>query len=404
MLRHAMLTMVPDTVNQKHVANSGSDLRAELKNDGRSTYKGNFNTIGSNTVEHSASTRSDEATSSDDQDVLLLWLVHRTYLPYRERILVPDFRLNILAMSDGEARDQFRFTVGELTLLAQHPKLPAVIRTPEGVRSTPLEALAVWLRRLIYPKRWIDLAAMFGRAPSTLCHIFYYVVEFLDDNLVEFLYFDTERITRNLECYCAAISAKAPGSIEGVWSFIDGTVRPICRTSKGQQAMYNGHKRVHATKFQTLVTPDGLISHLFGPVDGRRHDMFMLNKSGLKRELETNPAFHNKLIYGDPAYGCTNLFCCPYKGCRVNAPPEGTQQGYECCARIGGVVVWRNHQVFFVSGLQASPARRHHTDSHVIQARRFFSRTVLRSPGVATTTPDTSTASRRRSTNTSNRN
>ncbi|OWZ12983.1 hypothetical protein PHMEG_00013767 [Phytophthora megakarya] len=226
-------------------------------------------------------------------------------------------------MSDREAKDQFRFTVGELTYLARCLKLPGDICTREGIRSNPLEALGVCLRRLMYPKRWIDMAAMFGRAPSTLCHIFYYVVEFLDGKLEEFLYFDVDRITKNLDIYCDAIAAKEPRSIRGVWGFIDGTVRPICRPSTGQQAMYNGHKRVHAMKFQTVVTPDGLISHLFGPVDGRRHDMFMLNESGLKFKLEGNPAFHNKLIYGDPAYGCTNVFCCPYKGCRVNAPQKG---------------------------------------------------------------------------------
>ncbi|KAE9124044.1 hypothetical protein PF002_g7954 [Phytophthora fragariae] len=162
---------------------------------------------------------------------------------------------------------------------------------------------------------------MFGRASATSCHIFYFVVEFLDEKLAEFLFFDADRIIKNLDRYCAAIAAKATGSIEGVWGFIDGTVRPICRPSKGQQAMYNGHKRVHAMKFQTVVTPDGIISHLFGPVDGRRHDLFILNQSGLKTQLEINPSFHNnKLIYGDPAYGRTNVFCCPYKGCRVNAP------------------------------------------------------------------------------------
>ncbi|KAE8969771.1 hypothetical protein PR003_g28223 [Phytophthora rubi] len=251
--------------------------------------------------------------ADDDEAVLLLLLTRPPKLPYRERVLIPEFRLNILAMSDGEARDQFRFTLGELTLLTKYLKLPDTIRTREGVRSNALEGLDVCLRRLMYPKRWIDMATMFGRAPEKLCTIFYFVVEFLDEKLAEVLFFDTARITQNLDRYCAAIAAKSPGSIEGVWGFIDGTIRPICRPSKGQQAMYNGHKRIHAMKSQTVVTPDGIISHLFGPVDGRRHDLFMLNQSGLKQHLENNSAFHNKLIYGDPAYGCTNVFCCPYK-------------------------------------------------------------------------------------------
>ncbi|POM76727.1 Hypothetical protein PHPALM_6003 [Phytophthora palmivora] len=191
---------------------------------------------------------------SADEEVLVLWLMRRRTLPYREQILIPDFRLD------------FRFTVWELTLLIHYLRPPKVIYTHEGVRSNAIEALAICLRRQLYSVRWIDMAGMFGRAPSTLCHIFYYIVEFLDEKLTDLLYFDKTRITNNMERYCAAIASKAPDSIQRVWEFIDGTIRPICRPSKGQQAMFNGHKRVHAVKFQTVVTPDGLISR---PVDGR---------------------------------------------------------------------------------------------------------------------------------------
>ena len=31
------------------------------------------------------------------------------------------------------------------------------------------------------------------------------------------------------------------------------------------EVMYNGHKRVHAFKYQFLTTPNGLMAHLFGP-------------------------------------------------------------------------------------------------------------------------------------------
>ena len=54
--------------------------------------------------------------------------------------------------------------------------------------------------------------------------------------------------------------------------FIDGTLRPIRRPEKRQRAVYNGHKRVHALKFQAVALPNGIIANLFGPVEGRRHD------------------------------------------------------------------------------------------------------------------------------------
>ncbi|KAE9023074.1 hypothetical protein PF010_g14479 [Phytophthora fragariae] len=254
--------------------------------------------------------------------IILFELVLSAPLSYRDRLLVPDFRLDILAMPDQEAKDQFRFIICNLQNLVEHLKILDPVITKEGVRATALEALAICLRRMVYPQRWIDMAAMFGRAPSTLCQIFYFVVEHLDKTFADLLYFDSDRITKNLDRYCREIAAKTPNYIEGVWGFIDGTVRPICRPGVGQQAVYNGHKRVHAFKFQTVVAPDGIICHAYGPVDGRRHDIYMLRESGLMSLLEGSRAFHNKLIYGDPAYGCTNVFCCPFKGCRIDAPRQ----------------------------------------------------------------------------------
>ncbi|KAE9343150.1 hypothetical protein PF008_g9812 [Phytophthora fragariae] len=225
--------------------------------------------------------------------LLMIELVANAPLSYRDRVLVPDFRLDILSMPDGEAKDQFRFITSDLQRLVRYLRIPDPVITKEGVRATALEALAVCLRRMAFPQRWIDMAGMFGRAPSTLCHIFYFVVEHLDKTFAELLYFDAVRIAKNLDRYCQAIAAKTPAYIEGVWGFIDGTVRPICRPGIGQQAVYNGHKRVHAFKFQTVVAPDGMICHVYGPVDGRRHDIYMLRESGLMSLLEGNDAFHN---------------------------------------------------------------------------------------------------------------
>ena len=60
---------------------------------------------------------------------------------------------------------------------------------------------------------------------------------------------------------------RSGGNRSGGFGFVDGTVRPICRTGENQRLVYNGHKRVHALKFQAVALPNGLIGHLFGPVD-----------------------------------------------------------------------------------------------------------------------------------------
>lgn len=63
--------------------------------------------------------------------------------------------------------------------------------------------------------------------------------------------------------------------------FLDATVRPICkpgphggmdrndpRVDIVQRVVYNGYKRVHAIKFQSFATPDGIIMDLSGPYAG----------------------------------------------------------------------------------------------------------------------------------------
>ena len=55
-----------------------------------------------------------------------------------------------------------------------------------------------------------------------------------------------------------------------------------------------------------MITPDGLIACLFGPMNGNRHDSHMLRESQLLEQLqdmmpegEPGPIY---LLYGDPAY------------------------------------------------------------------------------------------------------
>ena len=50
------------------------------------------------------------------------------------------------------------------------------------------------------------------------------------------------------------------------FGFIDGTVRPICRPKQNQRIVYNGHKRVHGLKCQSVVLPSGMIANMYGPV------------------------------------------------------------------------------------------------------------------------------------------
>ena len=68
-----------------------------------------------------------------------------------------------------------------------------------------------------------------------------------------------------LQTYAEAVSDKG-AALDNCFGFVDGTVRPICRPNTNQRIVYNGHKRVHALRFQSIAIPNGLIANLYGSV------------------------------------------------------------------------------------------------------------------------------------------
>ena len=72
-------------------------------------------------------------------------------------------------------------------------------------------------------------------------------------------------IHNTLKTYAAAIAAKS-SYLNNCFGFKDVTVRPICRPGENQQIVYNGHKSVHALKFQSVALSSLmalLLFHLF---------------------------------------------------------------------------------------------------------------------------------------------
>ena len=67
---------------------------------------------------------------------------------------------------------------------------------------------------------------------------------------------------------------------------IDGTILDIAHPTLRQRTCYNGWKHKHFLKHHATVTSDGLISHLFEPIDGRRNDGFLRQESDLFTRLQ----------------------------------------------------------------------------------------------------------------------
>ena len=87
-------------------------------------------------------------------------------------------------------------------------------------------------------------------------------------------------------CKCLEIPEKITcvqrtvcGGMEGLCILLKRLAYPcsyIARPQENQRVMYNGHKRIHSIKFQSVVIPNGLIANLHGPFEGKRHDSTML--------------------------------------------------------------------------------------------------------------------------------
>ena len=70
-----------------------------------------------------------------------------------------------------------------------------------------------------------------------------------------------------LERYAQIIHNRG-APLQNCFGFVDGTLCRIARPQNNQRAVYNGHKRVHGIKFQSVVVPNGVIANLGGHFEG----------------------------------------------------------------------------------------------------------------------------------------
>ncbi len=212
--------------------------------------------------------------------------------------------------------------------------------TSNRISVTAIEGLAITLKRFSYPCRLNDLVVFFGRPPEAISRIHNEVAQFINDRFHHLLHWDPMRLTPAvLSEFCHKISQKG-APLDACFGFIDGTVRQICRPSRNQRLCYNGHKRKHALKFQSVTTPDGLIIHLFGPIEGRYHDVRLLRESGLGDTMiqhARDQSNRQLCVYGDPAYGVTSWLVSPFKGSKLTPQQE---QFNSSMSAVRGTVEW----------------------------------------------------------------
>ena len=123
------------------------------------------------------------------------------------------------------------------------------------------------LKQLSYPRRYSDMITHFGRPVPELCMITNAMLDWIFDNHSHRILDWSANVLNPylLEVYANAIHRKG-APLTNCFGFVDGTVRPISRPVKNQRCVYNGHKRIHSLKFQSVALPNGLIGHMYGPV------------------------------------------------------------------------------------------------------------------------------------------
>ena len=215
--------------------------------------------------------------------------------------------------SSKKCKDMFRFELVDMRELLVALRFPDFIRTPSRFSAPAEEALCILLRRMAYPGKWTDLCWEAGCSASRLCEVFQAAVDHVYETFPWLI------DSRSLECWANHFETFAAAIHRGGVNrrgyrracpltncvlFVDGSVQEVTRPSIFQRIFYNGHKKVHAIKWQGHMLPNGIMPMPYGPIHGRHHDAYMLERSRLVRMMRriSRKLGHIYCAYGDPAY------------------------------------------------------------------------------------------------------
>ncbi|RPB18597.1 hypothetical protein L211DRAFT_863844 [Terfezia boudieri ATCC MYA-4762] len=156
-----------------------------------------------------------------------------------------------------ECREYLRFTRSEIVQLVECFELDGYeFKTTMRVVRYPTTT---------WPTRLKDMIQVFKCSQSAISITVNCLIAYLYKRYQKKLEWDFRRLTlTQLRKYEATIARACP-RIHGIWGFIDGTVLPIARPTANQEDFYSRHKGYYGIKYQGIITPDGLISSLYGP-------------------------------------------------------------------------------------------------------------------------------------------
>ena len=199
------------------------------------------------------------------EEFLLLWDANTSKNPDFPVTVHPTFNLD--EKDAEEVKAEFRFEKKDIPVLYEALRIPEVFKCQQGSVCDGMTGLCIALKRLTYPCRYSDMIPTFGVSVPDLCMIYNTVIDYIFNERGHLIshWNHTLLSPENLQRYADSIAAKG-AALQNCFGFVDGTVRPICRPKHNQRVVYNGHKRVHSLKFQSVIVQNGMIANFYGPV------------------------------------------------------------------------------------------------------------------------------------------
>jgi hypothetical protein len=182
------------------------------------------------------------------------------------------------------------------------------------------------LMKYARPRSLCDLEVIFHIDKTIISKLITELTLYIDRKWAPVLLhrFHKARLQSKIPAYARGVAERlqvANSSEWFIWGFVDGTFRKHARNQNqiAQALDYNGHYRGHGYKFQSVVSACGIIEHLFGPINGSRHDAFMMHRSklteaGLAECCDAHGVGRRYFIYGDSAYANEKYVMAPFKG------------------------------------------------------------------------------------------
>ena len=221
------------------------------------------------------------------------------HIPYQRKMF------DLFSQTDAWCLEFLRFTKRQICELAWLLALPEHF---EGRCYAPATtALSLVLYRLSWPHRYKDCMEVFGHERSWLSWVFNGTCQHIYRQYYQTLQWNPTLLTpARLTYYCQKTQEK--GETSGlIWGFVDGTHKQICRPrpeTEDQELFWSGHKHMHSIEFLAVVTPDGIISCIYEPYEGKRGDWGMW-KEGMQEMVVENAKDSDGdrvYLYGNKAF------------------------------------------------------------------------------------------------------